>query len=326
MKKFTSLILALALCMGLATTAFAAESKTFHSDFGYDDTVTIDAVGKYINDISTYYEIPVGAVITAHVGANATLCVAEGAYIDDINQTIVHWSYDPATKAMVRTDDENFYGHNNCATLPAGDYSFTVTQEMADSFAIFKTREISEDYHPSVSLMAGRHNDYGTAVSVSILFEGSAAAETPAAPETPTAPETPAAPTQPTAPAQPAAPAAAGSYTVKKGDTYGTIALNNYGTYGVWSELYKANKGAKLTEGATLVLPEKLGKVARINAPAAAGGETLYTVKAGDTLGAIAKATYGDVVKYKAIFERNADRLVNANTIYEGQVIVLPAK
>ncbi len=29
---------------------------------------------------------------------------------------------------------------------------------------------------------------------------------------------------------------------------------------------------------------------------------------------------------YKAIFERNADRLKNANTIYEGQVIVLPAK
>lgn len=314
MKKFTSLILALALCMGLAPTAFAAESKTFYSDFGYDDTVTIDAVGKYINDISTYYEIPVGAVITAHFGANATLCVAEGAYIDDINQTIVHWSYDPATKAMVRTDDENFYGHNNCATLPAGDYSFTVTQEMADSFAIFKTREISEDYHPSVSLMAGRHNDYGTAVSVSILFEGSAAAETPTAPTTPAAPETP------------AAPATAGAYTVKKGDTYGTIALNNYGTYGVWSELYKANKGAKLTEGATLVLPETLGKVARINAPVAASGETLYTVKAGDTLGTIAKATYGDVVKYKAIFERNADRLVNANTIYEGQVIVLPAK
>ena len=31
-------------------------------------------------------------------------------------------------------------------------------------------------------------------------------------------------------------------------------------------------------------------------------------------------------MKYKAIFERNADRLVNSNTIYEGQVIVLPAK
>ena len=33
-----------------------------------------------------------------------------------------------------------------------------------------------------------------------------------------------------------------------------------------------------------------------------------------------------DLMKYKAIFERNADRLVNANAIYEGQVIVLPAK
>ena len=32
------------------------------------------------------------------------------------------------------------------------------------------------------------------------------------------------------------------------------------------------------------------------------------------------------LMKYKAIFERNAGRLVNANTIYEGQVIVLPAK
>ena len=325
MKKFASLILALALCMGLATTAFAAESKTFYSDFGYDDTITIDAVGKYINDISTYYEIPVGAVITAHFGANATLCVAEGAFIDDINQTIVHWSYDPAAKAMVRTDDADFYGHNNCATLPAGDYSFTVTQEMADSFAIFKTRELSLDYHPHVSLMAGRHNDYGTTVSVPILFEGSAAAETPAEPTAPAAPA-PATPVVPATPTTPVVPATAGAYTVKKGDTYGTIALNNYGTYGVWSELYKANKGAKLTEGATLVLPETLGKVARINAPAAASGETLYTVKAGDTLGAIAKATYGDVMKYKTIFERNADRLVNANTIYEGQVIVLPAK
>lgn len=70
--------------------------------------------------------------------------------------------------------------------------------------------------------------------------------------------------------------------------------LNNYGTYGVWRELHKANKGA------ALVLPE--------------------------TLGAIAKATYGDAMKYKTIFERNADCLVNAKTIYEGQVIVLPAK
>ena len=36
--------------------------------------------------------------------------------------------------------------------------------------------------------------------------------------------------------------------------------------------------------------------------------------------------TNSSLMKYKAIFERNADRLVNANTIYEGQVIVLSAK
>ncbi len=79
----------------------------------------------------------------------------------------------------------------------------------------------------------------------------------------------------------------------------------------MWRELHKANKGA------ALVLPETLGKVGLIATPATADG---------DTLGAIAKATYGDAMKYKTIFERNADRLVNANTIYEGQVIVLPAK
>lgn len=113
---------------------------------------------------------------------------------------------------------------------------------------------------------------------------------------------------------------------MKKGDTYGAIALNHYGTYGVWKALYKANKGAKLTAGVTLTLPEKLGKTAKIANPVAAQGETLYTVKAGDTLGTIAKAHYGSSQKYQAIFQRNTDRLKNANTIYEGQIIVLPAK
>lgn len=43
-------------------------------------------------------------------------------------------------------------------------------------------------------------------------------------------------------------------------------------------------------------------------------------------MSAIAKAVYGDVMKYKAIYERNSDRLKNANTIYVGQIIVLPSK
>lgn len=122
------------------------------------------------------------------------------------------------------------------------------------------------------------------------------------------------------------------TYTVKKYDTMGQIALNFYGSYGYHNALYKANAaafkstGGALKPGMTLILPDTLGSAARLSAPAAAEGETLYTVKAGDTLGTIAKTYYGDVMKYQDIFERNSDRLKNANTIYEGQVIILPAK
>lgn len=113
-------------------------------------------------------------------------------------------------------------------------------------------------------------------------------------------------------------------YTVQKYDTYGQIALNHYGTFRVWKQLYNANNGAKLTADTQITLPEQLGDVTRIGAPVAAEGETLYTVRAGDTLGTIAAAHYGSAAKYQAIFERNTDRIQNVNTIYEGQVIVLP--
>ncbi len=124
---------------------------------------------------------------------------------------------------------------------------------------------------------------------------------------------------------QPAAPAGPGSYTAKKGDTWSGICTNFYGDNAQRYALMKANKGVKLKEGAVVTLPEKLGKTARIPAPVAGEGEKLYTVQLGDTLGKIAASQYGKVGGYKAIFERNQDRLKNANTIYEGQVIVLPA-
>ncbi len=141
----------------------------------------------------------------------------------------------------------------------------------------------------------------------------------------------PAKPAQPVPPAAPAEiPEDALAYTVKEGDTLGFISVNYYGSNAKSAALYKANKAAfqatkgKLVPGMTLILPAAIGKTARIAAPAAGEGETLYTVKLGDTLGKIAAAEYGKVGDYKAIFERNSDRLKNANTIYEGQVIVLP--
>lgn len=112
----------------------------------------------------------------------------------------------------------------------------------------------------------------------------------------------------------------------------GQLALNYYGSYKYHTLLTKANadvlakNGYKLNVGMSLTLPEKLGEAERLEPQSAAEGETLYTVKSGDTLGAIAKEVYGDVMQYKAIYERNSDRLVSADCIYEGQIIVLPAK
>ena len=271
------------------------------------------------------------------------LCVALSVPAFAANYTSYTWSNEYTTMkfdaAAVATetikawdyDSEEYTNQNVTMITVKPGSSVTVTGDSMFTLSELTEDGYGEDYM-GAEIKTGAVDDIFTNFPAGALFVveyGKTYIKLGGVDEQPTAPAQPTAPTQPTAPAQPeqpAAPVAAGSYTVKKGDTYGTIALNNYGTYGVWSELYKANKGVKLTEGATLVLPETLGKVARINAPAAASGETLYTVKAGDTLGAIAKATYGDVMKYKTIFERNADRLVNANTIYEGQVIVLPVK
>ena len=292
MKKFLSLSLALILCVALSVPAFAANYTSYTWSDEYT-TMKFDAA----------------AVAT---------------------ETIKAWDYD--SEEYTNQNVTMITVKPGSSVTVTGDSMFTLSELTEDGYgedymgAEIKTGVVDDIFtnFPAGALFVV---EYGkTYIKLGGADEQPATPAEPTTPSEPTTPAEPETPAQPVTPAQPAAPAAAGSYTVKKGDTYGTIALNNYGTYGVWSELYKVNKGAKLTEGTTLVLPETLGKVARINAPAAASGETLYTVKAGDTLGAIAKATYGDVMKYKTIFERNADRLVNANTIYEGQVIVLPVK
>lgn len=121
------------------------------------------------------------------------------------------------------------------------------------------------------------------------------------------------------------------AYTVQAGDSWGTLALNYYGSYAYHKALQEANKGlskqtgGRLTAGMELILPERLGSAARMSIPTAGAGEKLYTVKAGDTLGKIAKGEYGTSKHSQAIFERNQDRLKNVNIIYEGQILILPA-
>jgi nucleoid-associated protein YgaU len=50
-----------------------------------------------------------------------------------------------------------------------------------------------------------------------------------------------------------------------------------------------------------------------------------YEVKSGDSLSKIAKAHYGNAMKYNEIFEANKPMLKDPNLIYPGQVLRIPA-
>jgi nucleoid-associated protein YgaU len=65
------------------------------------------------------------------------------------------------------------------------------------------------------------------------------------------------------------------------------------------------------------------GGAAAAGAGAASGART-YTVKAGDTLSAIAKAHLGDASAYMKIFEANKDQLSDPDKIKPGQVLRIP--
>jgi nucleoid-associated protein YgaU len=49
-----------------------------------------------------------------------------------------------------------------------------------------------------------------------------------------------------------------------------------------------------------------------------------YTVEKGDSLSKIAKAMYGDAMKYPVIFEANKPMLKDPDLIYPGQVLRIP--
>ena len=53
---------------------------------------------------------------------------------------------------------------------------------------------------------------------------------------------------------------------------------------------------------------------------------TFHTVEKGDTLSKIAKAVYGDPMKYPAIFEANRPMLKDPDEIFPGQQLRIPPK
>ena len=49
-----------------------------------------------------------------------------------------------------------------------------------------------------------------------------------------------------------------------------------------------------------------------------------YTIKSGDSLSKIAGSEYGDVHKWKALFEANREVIKDPDLIYPGQIILIP--
>ena len=337
-KKFLSLALALVMCLGLTVPAFAAEEKlkvTITFD-GYLRTEYVKGDGEnefmavqVVKDGSNVklecpgaerlavedWERTLDVQILQHTKGAGLVPGTAAPFLDGLSLDCGGVIIDASTKTFAAT------------SVDAGSSIFLIGfRPRFDTFYDDSRFDVEETYWMSESGYAQLATEHKGVPGPGSVIHGGIGPDqptTPTEPEQPTQPTTPEQPTEPTTPAIPDVP---GSYTVKKGDTWSNICINFYGTNAQRYALQKANKGVALKEGTVIILPEKMGKDSLIPAPAAGAGEKLYTVKAGDTLGKIAAAEYGKAGEYLAIFERNADRLKNANTIYEGQVIVLPVK
>ena len=139
-------------------------------------------------------------------------------------------------------------------------------------------------------------------------------------PVTRVAPVQPAAPA-PVAPAAPIAPVAPNGTAkhnmviVKPGDSLWKIAEQNLGKGSRWHELLSVNPAIRdanqIKAGSQVFLP-------------AAVSATKITVKKGDTLTSIARAHLGHASYWSCIAQTNP-AIRDANVIFEGQVLVVPA-
>lgn len=83
------------------------------------------------------------------------------------------------------------------------------------------------------------------------------------------------------------------------------------------------------TKEKAILLAGKVKGVAALNddyftAPKPEEETEFYTVKEGDSLSKIAKAHYGNAMKYPVIFEANWEVIKDPNLIYPGQVLRIP--
>jgi len=83
------------------------------------------------------------------------------------------------------------------------------------------------------------------------------------------------------------------------------------------------------TKEKAILLAGNIKGVAQVNddyftAPKPEEETEFYTVKKGDSLSKIAKAYYGNAMKYPVIFEANREVIKDPDLIYPGQVLRIP--
>lgn len=120
--------------------------------------------------------------------------------------------------------------------------------------------------------------------------------------------------------ATPAKPASSATYTVKAGDTLSQIAASHGTSYQNLASLNHLSNPNEIYVGQTLKLQATTSTPAQTPTPAASTNQGTYTVKAGDTLSAIA-AAHG--TSYEALAQVNG--ISNPNEIYVGQTLKFTA-
>jgi nucleoid-associated protein YgaU len=139
------------------------------------------------------------------------------------------------------------------------------------------------------------------------------------APLQPAAPA-PVAPIAPTIPVTPNGAVKLSAVIVKPGDSLWKIAQQNLGKGLRWRDLLSVNPGIadanRIVAGSRIYLPA---------AAASTRTTTKITVKKGDTLTSIAQAQFGQASYWSCIAHANP-AVQDANLIYEGQSLLLPAR
>jgi nucleoid-associated protein YgaU len=122
-----------------------------------------------------------------------------------------------------------------------------------------------------------------------------------------------------------ATPGGADTYTVKKGESYYTIAKKMLGSSSRWREIERLNSipAEELRAGAVIKLPAKeAGGASSGTGAAGVGGGKTHVVAKGETLGDISKAYFGTTTKWKQIVEANPG--VRPENLKVGQSLAIP--